>query len=445
MDVNNTSFSLNSNQDNRLDYLLNVILIVVVIYVVYQLYTWYNNTNNGAEHFKHVSNEQEYLQREDTQSADTQRQNKMMNTMMKAQSASTPSQYPKNMLPRDRQMLANSQMLTSGLMSTDDLIGSPNGVQQRYIKDSNNEIINNDIPMGSRNFMNDDVSCNLSQNLSETDKFELKDFKNKFYSTYAHQVECGNKNQNVKTGCGKRCYSASRSMQKCKPDDVECLKEYASLNNGPDVIALNFLALENNNKRDCSTCTFDKLKSSRADGVESILNQLYGDSNVFKQDTLLNEATDSTFRPPNKTNKQVERFESQAEQKAQKAQQSQQSQQTQMEKSKEISLETQMKDMELANKKRVTFDNCNKFANFADYIDQNGVMETSVDKMAEIRTQDSATCGLKSYGKSIADVYDKLLNTPYLKYQKSCNLDNISGVFEDASPTSDFAELNKKW
>ena len=70
----------------------------------------------------------------------------------------------------------------------------------------------------------------------------------------------------------------------------------------------------------------------------------------------------------------------------------------------------------LAEKKRVSFNNCNKFANFADYIDQNGVLGTSVDKLAEVRTPDSATCGLKSYGKNISDSLkegdDRILGSP---------------------------------
>jgi hypothetical protein len=117
------------------------------------------------------------------------------------------------------------------------------------------------------------------------------------------------------------------------------------------------------------------------------------------------------------------------------------SEQKKMQESIKISSEISKKDQELAKKKRVSFDNCNKFANFADYIDQNGVMGTSVDKLAEVRTQDSATCGLKSYGKNISDVYDKLVSTPYMDFKKSCNLPNIGGLFEDASPTAQFATL----
>ena len=115
--------------------------------------------------------------------------------------------------------------------------------------------------------------------------------------------------------------------------------------------------------------------------------------------------------------------------------------QTKLQESEQISAELIKKDEMLAQKKKVSFDNCNKFANFADYIEQNGVMGTSVDKLAEIRTQDSATFVLKSYGKNISDVYDKLVNTPYMDYKKSCNLDNVGGIFEDASPTSEFASV----
>jgi hypothetical protein len=184
------------------------------------------------------------------------------------------------------------------------------------------------------------------------------------------------------------------------------------LNNGADTTSLNFLALKNNNKKDCVTCTFDKLKYTRAEGVESILNQLYGGNNVFEHDYLLNDAErGSVFdnRARNSMNRSLNNGDSSAPvfdsdsfmEHFENTNAEQKHTQTKLQESEQISAELKKKDEMLAQKKKVSFDNCNKFANFADYIEQNGVMGTSVDKLAEVRTQDSATCGLKSYGKNI--------------------------------------------
>lgn len=424
--MSNNSVDLITNQSTEKDYTTIIIIIGLVAII------WYLFFTSPCENFDTKNQNSSEMQEREQIQIQRQRQANLMNNMMEAQAASKPSNRPE-VNSRQAKLLANSQMLTSGLMNSADMMKSPNNVQQRWIDDSNNVIINDDIPYGSIDRQSDDVGCNLSQNLSEQDNNELKDFKNKFYSTYAHQVECANKNQNILTGCGKKCYPGSRQMKHCDDNDEKCLKEYEMLNNGADITSLNFLAIKNNNKKDCVTCTYDKLKYNRADGVESILNQLYGGNNVFEHDYLLKDAErGSVFdnRANTSMNRAVNNYQETFE-----------DVESELKKSEQISSELQKKDQELTKKKQVSFDNCNKFANFADYIEQNGVMGTSVDKLAEVRTQDSATCGLKSYGKNISDVYDKLVSTPYMDYKKSCNLDNVGGVFEDASPTSDFATV----
>ena len=67
--------------------------------------------------------------------------------------------------------------------------------------------------------------------------------------------------------------------------------------------------------------------------------------------------------------------------------------------------------------------------------------ETQVDKIAEIRTCISGTCDLGSYGKSIGSVYDKLLETPAYTNRASCNPNSITGVLEDASASSGYANV----
>ena len=277
----------NINQSEKRDYTTIIIIVALVVVVLYFFFSNYSESfdtkNSQNIEMRPLSEAKRMLQ--ENQQERQERQEKLMNKMMEAQAASKPSNRPE-ISSRESELLANSQMLTSGLINKNLMLRNPNNVQQRWIDDSNNVIINDDIPSGSTDRQSDDVGCNLSQNLSTADRDELKDFKNKFYSTYAHQVECANKNQNILTGCGKKCYHGSRQMKKCDDSDEACLKEYEMLNNGADTTSLNFLALKNNNKKDCVTCTFDKLKYNRAEGVESILNQLYGGNNVFEHDYL---------------------------------------------------------------------------------------------------------------------------------------------------------------
>ena len=77
--------------------------------------------------------------------------------------------------------------------------------------------------------------------------------------------------------------------------------------------------------------------------------------------------------------------------------------------------------------------NRNKFADFNDYIERNGVMETSVDKIAELRTSNTGTCGLNSYGKKVSDVYNNLLSTTYSEVKNQCVNGPVEGVNDSNS------------
>ena len=82
-------------------------------------------------------------------------------------------------------------------------------------------------------------------------------------------------------------------------------------------------------------------------------------------------------------------------------------------------------------------------ANVSNYVDfENNTMlnstsgETQVDKLAEIRTCVSGTCGLTSYGKNIGSVFDKLLETPAYTNRASCDPNMITGILEDSAMAS---------
>lgn len=250
---------------------------------------------------------------------------------------------------------------------------------------------------------NYDVACNLSNTLSDADKAMVSDYKNKYYNMYAHQISCANSTGKL-TGCGKKCYANGMSPNKCTTQ--ACDNSMDEMNNSADFVSLNQLILEKNNSRPCSTCT-QRPMLSRAVGVQNVLDQVTNYDNVsagFMDSQLVAQQPSGT----NGTSGMRESFNN-------------------------LSNELKSKDKELAKKKKVSFANVNNFANFNNYVNQNGVLETSVDKLAEIRTDvtNSATCGLKQYGQTISQVYDNLMDNPYMEYKKSCDVGKITGILED--------------
>lgn len=244
-----------------------------------------------------------------------------------------------------------------------------------------------------------DVACNLSNSLNDADKKMISNYKNKYYNMYAHQINCANGNGNT-TGCAKKCYADGMSPSICKTQD--CVDSMNELNNGADFVSLNQLILEKNNSRPCSTCTQGPMLS-RAVGVQNVLDQVTDLDNVsmsFMDSQVLGQDVSGVQSKENFSN---------------------------------VSRELMKKDKELAKKKKVSFANVNNFANFNNYIAQNGVLETSVDKLAEIRSNvtNNATCELNKYGQSISEVYDNLMKNPYMQYQKSCDTNKITGILED--------------
>lgn len=223
-----------------------------------------------------------------------------------------------------------------------------------------------------------DVACNLQNSLTDEDKEMIKNYKKQYYNMYSHQIECKNTKGNL-SGCAKQCSNP-------KIDD----------NNMADYVSLNKLILDKNNKKSCSTCT-QKPILSRAVGVQSILDQVTNMDNVSKS---FMDSQDIGYSKQTFNN---------------------------------LSRELLEKDKELLEKKKITFDNVNNFANFNNYVAQNGVLETSVDKMAEIRSDvtSSATCQLNKYGQTISEIYDNMMANPYMDYKKSCNNSKINGISEN--------------
>jgi hypothetical protein len=259
--------------------------------------------------------------------------------------------------------LSNQNNMMSANMKVSNMNDTTNPV--------NNLTNNNNVDISG--FLNGDKSCNMSKMQKEL----VSDYKKKYFNMYRHQIECPKEcglNNNGYNPMQGSCQLSN--MKRCNLDENnDCQGIVTSDYNNPDVFSLGFLALDNNNKKGCVTCT----------------------SNDNSQTANMN----SPFMVNNEDN-----------------------------------------DVEV-NRRRL--DNRNKFADFNNYIEQNGVMETSVDKLAEIRTCTNGTCGLESFGRKVSDVYDNLLSTTYTTNKKNCNSAMISGVLEDASVTSFTQPLNSNF
>ena len=83
------------------------------------------------------------------------------------------------------------------------------------------------------------VDCNLLGLNSE----KMNKFKKNFYKLYSHQVECPEKCGMNECGMGSTCGNCPGSTNITRPGAI------------PDVNALGYLALNDNNKKPCVTCT----------------------------------------------------------------------------------------------------------------------------------------------------------------------------------------------
>lgn len=196
---------------------------------------------------------------------------------------------------------------------------------------------------------------NYSCNLLGLDSDDMNDFKKNYYGMYAHQIECP-----------KNCHMNKLGMKKCDLEsDKGCNGVFTTDYNNPDVYALNYMALLNNNDRSCVTCTEKPISQSSIDDK-----------------------------------KRVEQI-------------------------------------------KLTNANLSNTVNFENNVYLNSMGgETPVDKMAEIRSCVTGTCGLKDYGNSIKNVYDNLLNTPVYNDRKACDPYTLTGINENQLLGDNYASYN---
>ena len=85
-----------------------------------------------------------------------------------------------------------------------------------------------------------------------------------------------------------------------------------------------------------------------------------------------------------------------------------------------MSIDNVEQDNEKVLNNEITLNNINNFATFNNIIEQDSNnVESSVDKIAEIRTCGNETSAFKKYGNKISDIFDNLVSTDAMKYKTS--------------------------
>ena len=86
---------------------------------------------------------------------------------------------------------------------------------------------------------------NYSCDLLGLDSDDVNNFKKDYYGMYAHQIECP-----------KNCHMNKMGTKKCDlSSDKGCNGVFTTDYNNPDVFALSYMSLMNNDKKPCVTCT----------------------------------------------------------------------------------------------------------------------------------------------------------------------------------------------
>jgi hypothetical protein len=209
----------------------------------------------------------------------------------------------------------------------------------------------------------------------------MNEYKKKFYSMYAHQIECPSKCKLQSNGMSKGCGMGS----KCGlSGDCSNINTDTSI---PDTFALNFLALSNANKKPCVTCNFKQNQTNPLN--REWMEKAYPSYDGLPEDVKLAD-------------------------------------------------EARLKKMNQIDA------NVSNYVNFENNVYQNSIGDSAPDKINEIRSCQDAngTCSLKDYGSSIANVYDKLMANPSYTSRNSCNPYQLTGILEDSAPTDMYASIH---
>jgi hypothetical protein len=219
------------------------------------------------------------------------------------------------------------------------------------------------------------VACNLLG----VNSADMDSYKQKFYSMYAHQIECPAKCALQANGMSKGCGMGSKCGLAPNCSNVNTDTSI------PDTFALNYLALNNANKKPCVTCNYKPTNNP--------LNRQWMEKAYPSYDGL----------PENVV----------------------------------MADEARLKKMNLIDA------NVSNYVNFNNNVYQDSIGESAPDKLNELRTCQDAygTCGLQDYGTSIANAYDKLTANPAYTARNNCNPYQLTGILDDAASSDMYASV----
>jgi len=368
-----------SNENTFWNWFLILIAIVIVWYVFLR----------NKENF--VSNKTKFRAKteEDRQMKIIQKISDVSNAMGDSQVQDTPlSQYVMTPLNSRTDNASYESGMTGHTMDKDKLYPNLNQTKPQASVDmsiqSRPDKLNNanKTADGSTKWMNqigfldgEKVACNMLG----VNSASMDEYKKKFYSIYAHQIECPAKCGMKADGMSKGCGMGS----KCGIG-ADC----ANINTStsiPDTFALNYLALDNANSKPCVTCNY------KPSGNQ--LNREWMEKISTSYDGLPEDVR--------------------------------------------IADEARLKKSNLIDA------NASNYANFKNNVYQDSVGESAPDRINEIRTCQDAygTCKLSDYGTSIATAYDKLTANPAYTSRNKCNPYQLTGILEDPASTDMYANL----
>lgn len=327
--------------------------------------------------------------------------------------------------------------LEPDLTNTSPQYNSYKSIDNKAINSSDMTLTPDEISLIDMNKISQQDAKPMSCNLLGINPNKLSNYKKKFYSLYKHQIECP-----------KNCQMNKLGMKKCglDGDDTDCGGLFTTDYNNPDVFALSYLAVDKNNSKPCVTCTKDAPINNlnRSDIAEDVsvfdnsplpgYNPKTSSSNRSEDFNVLE---DSVIQVKNGIRNLMEGLTNDSDTK----ENFQNLMQGMIENYEDLPEDVKQADANRKNQKNVSNANVSNFVDFENNVYQNSIGETSVDKMAEIRTCKSGTCGLRSYGKSIANAFDKLLDTPAYVNRNSCNPNFINGVLEDAAYADNYQNM----
>lgn len=358
----NVNLDLSSNSKKTEDTFWNIVLIGLIIYIIYVIFLKDDKKNNNKnENFNSVKNE------------DVNRTKKIMHKIDRVDELFNQLEK-KNPYPNldDAPPYSDSNLLVQNLYEM-------NLNQNQNTPDVRSLDLMNKVGMENNSDMLDGekISCNmLGINTSNMDQY-----KKNYYSMYAHQIECpskcGLKANGMSKGCGMGSQCGLKMCKKCS--GLNNLNTNTSI---PDTFALNYLALDNANKKSCVTCNF-KPKFEDANK----LNREWMEQNY-------NDLPDDVKRA----------------------------------------------DEERTQKKKLIDSNVSNYVNFENNTYQNSIGDTQVDKINELRAcvNDNGTCKFSDYGNKISEVYDKLITNQAYSNRNNCDSYQLTGILEDSANTDSF-------